>query len=115
MVTFTRTAIVNEGYRAMEELVRAGCTSASEDQGNPIRAVTISHRTDQMSSGEVSSIIDLARGLANDVGLEVEVNSSSHHLALRVSKPAPEHAGNSDQSATETGALWRWLIRLARK
>jgi hypothetical protein len=115
MVTYTRESRSSDAYRSCEEQVRAACFAVAQ-RPTLIHAITISQSTDRLGADEVSAIIGLARGLASDARLALEVEASGHRLVLRVSEMAePEMVSDSSHSARKTWSLWHLLAWLRRE
>jgi hypothetical protein len=112
MVVHSRQTQTTQEYMAWEGLIRAACASAASQQPGAIRAVTVSHRADQLSSSELEAVLGFARGLAHDKGLYVETEESTRRLLLRFSRqPAADEASvEAEPFGPGIKALWRRLV-----
>ena len=114
MVASSRQVQTTQAYMAWEGLIRAACASAAAQSSQAISAVTISHRTDQLSSEELEAVLGFARGLAHDLELDLENEESPGRLLLRVSRRAavePEAPTEKEEPyGPDLKALWHRLV-----
>jgi hypothetical protein len=112
MVSTLRQSQKTEACLAWEGLIRAACASAAAQPQDSIRAVTISHRTDQLTAQERAWLLPFAQSLARELGLELETEQQLQRLVLRFSRAT---AGLSKETASEScglniRALWHLLV-----
>ena len=112
MVAYKGQTQTSQQYTAWEGLIRAACASAAAQPAVVIQAVTVSHRTDQLSTEALEAIIGFARGLAHDLSLDLETEESTGRLVLRFSRrsAAEPDAPEAVPFAPDIKALWHRLV-----
>ena len=113
MVVYSRQTQTTQEYMAWEGLIRAACASAAVQSPGAIRAVTVSHGTDQLNAAEIEAVLGFARGLAHDLSLDLETEETPGRLVLRFSRQSPakpETALESEPFSADFKALWRRLV-----
>jgi hypothetical protein len=113
MVADLRQTQKSDEYRAWEGLIRAACASAAAQSPEVIRAVTVSHRIDQLDTGERDALLAFAQALAGEMILELETEESRERLVLRFSrKPSrePQHVRSEGPSGADLRAIWRRIV-----